>query len=118
MSDVQSNLFLVHKMVLQLSTSANTMLWRDKTLKKAQTSRVENQVYSNRVLRSEFDKNWKTFISNSGYVIYVATRNNAKVTVLLSGGSTKLLIFKRGGRILVGSGGVSHYSKPHIAKTL
>lgn len=98
--------------------SANTILWGDNALKKVRTSRVENQVYSNRVLRSEFDKNWRTTISKSGYVIYVATRNNAKVMVLLSDGSKKLLIFKRDGRILVGSGGVSHYSKPHIAKSL
>ncbi len=81
-------------------------------------TRVENQVYSSRVLRSEFDRNWRTFVSESGYVVYVATRNNARVVVLLSGGARKLLIFNRGGRILVGGGGTSHYSKPHIAKDL
>ncbi|MBB3070988.1 hypothetical protein FHS14_003990 [Paenibacillus baekrokdamisoli] len=87
-------------------------------MKKAQVSRLENQVYSNRVVRSEFDKNWRTIVSRSGYVIYIATANQAKVTVLLSNGSSKLLIFNKGGRVLVGSGGVSHYSKPHIAKDI
>lgn len=85
---------------------------------KVKATRVENQVYSNRVVRSEFDKNWVTTVTQSGYVIYTAIRNQAKVTVLLSTGASKLLIFNKGGRVLVGSGGVSHYSKPHIAKDL
>lgn len=85
---------------------------------KKQTALRENQVYSNRVVRSEFDGNWTTFISKTGYVIYVATRDRAKVTVLLSNGLSKLLIFNKGGRVTVGSGGVSHYSKPHFAKNL
>ncbi|MET3291891.1 UNVERIFIED_CONTAM: hypothetical protein ABID98_004461 [Brevibacillus sp. OAP136] len=76
-----------------------------------------NQVYSNRVLRSEFDSKWKNFISN-GYVVYVATADNARVTVLLAGNQRKLIIFKKGGRVLVGGGGTSHYSKPHITKNL
>lgn len=87
-------------------------------MKRITAGRVENQVYSNRVLRSEFDKNWRTFVSRTGYVIYIATANRAKVTVLLAGGSRKLLVFNRGGRVLVGGGGTSHYSKPHIAKNL
>ncbi|NRR02558.1 hypothetical protein HP570_10025 [Brevibacillus sp. RS1.1] len=86
--------------------------------KRITASRVENQVYSNRVLRSEFDRNWRTIISRSGYVIYIAKTNRAKVTVLLSDGSRKLLIFRQGGRVLVGGGGTSHYSKPHIARNL
>jgi len=61
-------------------------------MKKVQAKRVENQVYSNQVVRSEFDQNWRTTVSKSGYVIYTA-RNHAKVTVLLSTG-------------------VSHYSSP------
>ncbi|MGZ0052321.1 hypothetical protein [Brevibacillus gelatini] len=85
---------------------------------KKTVTRAENQVYSNRVLRSEFDRNWRTVVSRSGYVIYIATANRAKVTVLLSDGSRKLLIFGKGGRILVGGGGTSHYSKPHIARDL
>ncbi|MFC5650648.1 hypothetical protein ACFPYJ_16255 [Paenibacillus solisilvae] len=85
---------------------------------KIQAARLENQVYSNRVVRSEFDKNWRTTISGSGYVIYTATANHAKVTVLLTTGLRKLIIFNKGGRVLVGSGGVSHYSKPHFAKDL
>ncbi|MGG0326825.1 hypothetical protein ABEY48_29145, partial [Bacillus mycoides] len=48
--------------------------------------RIENQVYSNRVVRSEFDENWETCISKSGYVIYVATSDHAEVIVLLSDG--------------------------------
>ncbi|HDR7794385.1 TPA: hypothetical protein QCY19_003020 [Bacillus luti] len=79
---------------------------------------VENQVYSNRVVRSEFDKNWRTCISKSGYVIYEATSNHAEVVVLLSDGSSKLLIFEKGGQVIVGGGGTSHYSKPHVAKNI
>ncbi|QIW19228.1 hypothetical protein [Bacillus thuringiensis] len=80
--------------------------------------RIENQVYSNRVVRSEFDANWETCISKSGYVIYVATSNNAEVIVLLADGSSKLLIFEKGGKVVVGGGGTSHYSKPHIARNI
>lgn len=87
-------------------------------MKKTQNARRENQVYSSRVLRSEFDRNWKTLLSKSGYVIYTATVDNAKVQVLLSNGEEKLLVFNKGGRVLVGGGGTSHYSKPHLAITL
>ncbi|EJS68789.1 hypothetical protein [Bacillus cereus] len=83
-----------------------------------QPGRIENQVYSNRVLRSEFDENWTTCISKSGYVIYTATNDNAEVVVLLSDGSRKLLIFDKGGKVIVGGGGTSHYSKPHIARDI
>lgn len=85
--------------------------------KKTAAGKVENQVYSNRVLRSEFDRNWRTVVSG-GYVIYIATANRAKVTVQLSNGASKRLIFNKGGRVLVGGGGTSHYSKPHIAINL
>ncbi|MDA2447374.1 hypothetical protein PDN63_02560 [Bacillus cereus] len=80
-----------------------------------QPGRVENQVYSNRVERSEFDENWKTCITMSGYVIYTATSDNARVEVLLSDGSSKLLVFNKNGKVAVGGGGTSHYSKPHLA---
>ena len=80
-----------------------------------QPGRVENQVYSNRVERSEFDENWTTCITQSGYVIYTATSDNARVEVLLSDGSSKLLVFDKNGKVAVGSGGTSHYSKPHLA---
>ncbi|MFJ7762629.1 hypothetical protein [Bacillus toyonensis] len=80
--------------------------------------RIENQVYSNRVIRSEFDENWETCISKSGYVIYVATSDHAEVIVLLADGSSKLLIFGKGGKVVVGGGGTSHYSKPHIARNI
>ncbi|PFF31588.1 hypothetical protein CN327_19445 [Bacillus cereus] len=80
--------------------------------------RIENQVYSNRVVRSEFDENWETCISKSGYVIYVATSDHAGVIVLLADGSSKLLIFGKGGKVVVGGGGTSHYSKPHIARNI
>ncbi|MCR8642860.1 hypothetical protein NV379_09325 [Paenibacillus sp. N1-5-1-14] len=81
-------------------------------------TRVENQVYSNRVARSEFDKNWRVVVTISGYVSYIATANQARVVVLLTSGASKLLTFNKGGRVLVGSGGVSHYSKPHKATDL
>ncbi|MFX3650161.1 MAG: hypothetical protein ACE3K2_12100 [Paenibacillus sp.] len=87
-------------------------------MKGTKPGRVENQVYSSRVLRSEFDRNWRTVISKSGYVIYIATANQAKVEVLLSGNITKRLVFNKGGRVIVGGGGTSHYSKPHRAITL
>ncbi|PEP78535.1 hypothetical protein CN581_23375 [Bacillus toyonensis] len=80
--------------------------------------RIENQVYSNRLVRSEFDENWETCISKSGYVIYVATSDHAEVIVLLADGSSKLLIFGKGGKVVVGGGGTSHYSKPHIARNI
>ncbi|MUT65267.1 hypothetical protein [Paenibacillus sp. NEAU-GSW1] len=78
----------------------------------------ENQVYSNRVLRSEFDRHWSTRISRTGYVIYTAIADWAKVTTLLSNGQTKIITFKKGGKVFVGGGGTSHYSKPHFVKTL
>ncbi len=87
-------------------------------LENIEQDRIENQVYSNRVVRSEFDANWETCISKSGYVIYVATSNNAEVIVLLADGSSKLLIFEKGGKVVVGGGGTSHYSKPHIARNI
>ncbi|MBM7650414.1 hypothetical protein JOC78_003404 [Bacillus ectoiniformans] len=87
-------------------------------MKDSHSGRRENQVYSSRVLRSEFDKNWRTMLSPSGNVIYVATADRAEVIVLLSDGTSKLLIFPKNGEIIVGGGGTSHYSKPHIAKTL
>lgn len=89
-----------------------------KNLENEQPGRIENQVYSNRVVRSEFDKNWETCISKSGYVIYVAISDHAEVIVLLSDGSSKLLIFEKGGKVIVGGGGTSHYSKPHIARNI
>ncbi|MEN8647381.1 MULTISPECIES: hypothetical protein [Bacillus cereus group] len=87
-------------------------------MEKEEQGRIENQVYSNRVVRSEFDENWETCISKSGYVIYVATSDHAEVIVLLADGSSKLLIFGKGGKVVVGGGGTSHYSKPHIARNI
>lgn len=87
-------------------------------IKRKRQSRVENQVYSSRVVRSEFDKNWVTKLTSSGYVEYIAIANNSKAIVLLSNGEQKLLIFPKGGRVLVGGGGTSHYSKPHKAITI
>lgn len=86
-------------------------------MKTRHKGRLENQVYSSRVQRSEFDRNWRTSVSRSGYVIYVATANKAKAEVLLDNGQRKQLIFNKGGKIMVGGGGTSHYSKPHFAKT-
>ncbi|SER56287.1 hypothetical protein [Salipaludibacillus aurantiacus] len=76
-------------------------------------SERKNQTYSNRVLVAEFDDNWRTSLSKSGYVVYTATRDQAKVELLLQGDLKKLLIFPRNGRVLVGGGGTSHFSKPH-----
>lgn len=76
-------------------------------------SERKNQTYSNRVLVAEFDDNWRTSLSNAGYVIYTATRDQAKVELLLQGDLKKLLIFPRNGKVLVGGGGTSHFSKPH-----
>ncbi|WP_042166291.1 hypothetical protein [Paenibacillus gorillae] len=78
----------------------------------------ENQVYSNRVVRSEFDRHWVTRIANSGYVIYTAKANGAKVVVLLTNGQSKLIAFPKGGQVFVGGGGTSHYSKPHFVKNV
>lgn len=107
-------------MIVHSNTSGmHKMIWTggDVCMPK-NTGQVENQVYSNRVARSEFDRKWRTIISRSGYVIYIATANRAKVTVLLTTGASKLLIFKKGDRVIVGGGGTSHYSKPHIALDL
>ncbi len=90
----------------------------ERQLKNTNKKRLENQVYSSRVARSEFDKKWTTKVSESGYVIYIAIADNAKVEVLLTNGQKKLLVFKKGGKIMVGGGGTSHYSKPHLAITL
>lgn len=87
-------------------------------MKTVQKGRKENQVYSSRVVRSEFDKKWKTSISQSGYVIYEATADKAQAVVLLDNGQRKLLTFNKGGKIMVGGGGTSHYSKPHYAKII
>ncbi|MFZ2538565.1 MAG: hypothetical protein WAX04_06645 [Oscillospiraceae bacterium] len=87
-------------------------------MKSTKKARLENQVYSSRVLRSEFDRNWRTLLSRNGYVIYVATANKAKAVVLLANDQKKLLVFRKGGKIMVGGGGTSHYSKPHLAKSI
>ncbi|PFK47669.1 hypothetical protein COI93_00815 [Bacillus cereus] len=87
-------------------------------MESSESVRVENQVYSNRVLRSEFNSNWRTCISQSGYVIYIAKSDDAKVEVLLSDGSRKLLVFEKNGEVIVGGGGTSHYSKPHLVINL
>ncbi|TVX93193.1 hypothetical protein [Paenibacillus agilis] len=82
---------------------------------KSRVGRKENQVYSNRVVRSEFGDSWKTIVLRSGYVKYIALANRSVVEVLLANGSSKRLIFNKGGYVLVGGGGTSHYSKPHVA---
>lgn len=80
-------------------------------------ARKENQVFSNRVARAEFDRFWRTSVSG-GYVVYTARRSGASLIVMLTTGASKRLVFPAGGRVLVGSGGVSHYSKPHTAENL
>lgn len=76
-----------------------------------------NQTYSNRVLRAEFDYYWKTTVTKSGYVKYTAMKNKARVDLILSDGSTRTVLFPKNGYVLVGSGGTSHFSKPHITIT-
>lgn len=120
---IHTHLLLVNKIGLKHSFPKNNdSLTLNKEgeiqVKKPQRARVENQVYSSRVARSEFDRKWRTVISKSGYIIYTATANNAKVEVLLTNGQRKLLVFNKRGRIMVGGGGTSHYSKPHLAKIL
>ncbi|NBD25255.1 hypothetical protein [Paenibacillus glycinis] len=85
---------------------------------RTKATRLENQVYSSRVVRSEFDRHWRSSITRSGYFVYTALRGGASVTVLLATGASKLLIFKKGGKVWVGGGGTSHYSKPHLAKDI
>ncbi|MBI0579911.1 hypothetical protein IEC97_21350 [Neobacillus cucumis] len=76
-----------------------------------------NQTYSNRVVRAEFDNNWETTITPTGYVKYIALKDHAKVELLLSDSSRRLVIFPKNGYVLVGSGGTSHFSKPHLTIT-
>ncbi|MGI8316990.1 hypothetical protein [Halobacillus mangrovi] len=87
-------------------------------MKKSHDKRLINQSYSNRVARAEFDDNWKTTLSPTGYVIYVALADRAEVELLLNDGSRRLVIFPKHGEVLVGSGGTSHFSKPHKTITL
>ncbi|GAA0343459.1 hypothetical protein GCM10008967_37390 [Bacillus carboniphilus] len=87
-------------------------------MKKHPTDRLINQTFSNRVERAEFDSNWKTRISSTGYVIYVAQRDNAEVELLLSDGSRRLVIFPENGKVIVGGGGTTHFSKPHLTINL
>jgi hypothetical protein len=76
-----------------------------------------NQTYSNRVVRAEFDDHWKTTITKSGYVKYTALKNKARVDIILSDDSTRIVLFPKNGYVLVGSGGTSHFSKPHLTIT-
>lgn len=76
-----------------------------------------NQTYSNRVVRAEFDDNWKTTITQTGYVKYTALKNKARVDLILSDDTTRIVLFPKNGYVLVGSGGTSHFSKPHLAIT-
>ncbi|MDR6120530.1 hypothetical protein QFZ87_000127 [Bacillus sp. SLBN-46] len=91
---------------------------KPKTKTKTPSKTKSNQTYSNRVLRAEFDNNWKTTITSTGYVKYTALEDNSEVKVLLSDSSTRLVVFPKNGYVLVGSGGTSHFSKPHVTITL
>ncbi|MHA7966908.1 hypothetical protein ACX93W_22600 [Paenibacillus sp. CAU 1782] len=51
-------------------------------------------------------------------MVYTARRNDASLTVLLANGESRLITFPKGGTVLVGSGGVSHYSKPHTVQNV
>lgn len=76
-----------------------------------------NQTYSNRVVRAEFDDNWKTTITQTGYVKYTALKNKARVDLILSDDTNRIVFFPKNGYVLVGSGGTSHFSKPHLTIT-
>lgn len=76
-----------------------------------------NQTYSNRVVRAEFDDNWKTTITQTGYVKYTALKNKARVDLILSDDTNRIALFPKNGYVLVGSGGTSHFSKPHLTIT-
>jgi hypothetical protein len=89
-----------------------------KTKSKTPSKTLTNQTYSNRVLRAEFDNNWKTTITSTGYVKYTALEDNSEVEILLSDSSSRLVVFPKNGYVLVGSGGTSHFSKPHVTITL
>ncbi|MEH7299220.1 hypothetical protein [Neobacillus drentensis] len=91
---------------------------KPKTKSKTQSITKSNQTYSNRVIRAEFDNNWKTTITSTGYIKYTALEDNSEVKVLLSDSSTRLVVFPKNGYVLVGSGGTSHFSKPHVTITL
>ncbi|MDQ1146154.1 hypothetical protein QE429_002981 [Bacillus sp. SORGH_AS 510] len=89
-----------------------------KTRSNKNTKTESNQTFSNRVLRAEFDDNWKTTITSTGYVKYTALEDNAKVEVLLSDNTSRLVVFPKDGYLLVGSGGTTHFSKPHLTITI
>lgn len=78
---------------------------------------LTNQSFSNRVLRAEFDDHWKTTFTQTGYVKYIALKNKASVDILLSDGSSRIVLFPKNGYVLVGSGGTAHFSKPHLTIT-
>ncbi|MFL8937176.1 hypothetical protein ACKA06_10285 [Rossellomorea oryzaecorticis] len=82
-------------------------------MKKSNSTSLTNQTFSNRVERAEFDDNWKTVISPTGYVIYVALAERSQMEVLLNDGSSRLVIFPKRGTVTVGGGGTTHFSKPH-----
>jgi len=70
-----------------------------------------NFTVSNRVLLASFDKKWRRQRVSDGHVIYVATANNATVTVIVRGTRNQKLTFKKGQRLIV-VGGTFH-SPPH-----
>lgn len=60
-----------------------------------------NNSASNRVQLATFDKNWIRRNVSDGHVVYVATSNNATVTLIVTGTRNQKLTFKRGQRIFV-----------------
>lgn len=75
-------------------------------------------MYLNCVVRLEFDVNWEICILKSGYVIYIVISNNVEVIVFFVDGLSKLLIFEKGGKVVVGGGGISYYSKLYIVRNI
>ena len=66
---------------------------------------------SNRVLLATFDRNWERQLSD-GHVVYTATANNAEVKLLLVGGQTQRLVFRKGRQIFAVAG--TFHFPPHI----
>ncbi|OIK13350.1 hypothetical protein [Bacillus sp. MUM 13] len=66
---------------------------------------------SNRVLLAEFDKNWERETTSAGLIVYTAAANDAEVKLLLAGGQTQTLVFRKRKTIIV-AGSTFHFS-PH-----
>ncbi|OXM14416.1 hypothetical protein [Paenibacillus herberti] len=78
------------------------------------TSEIVAQTWSNRIVKGQFDNNWKTVAGPAGFVSYIAARDRASVEITQTNGRMLRVFFRKGGVVTVGTGGVSLYSKPHL----